>query len=75
MDVDIKKFREVPAQRKVEVTMTGEARQFEAGGQSITFVPLNIKRRHYSKVLVPPSEPYETGLNHVKTGQNRFTAR
>ena len=54
MDMDVKKFREVPAQRKVEITMTGEARQFEAGGRSVTFVPLSIKRRHYSKVLVPP---------------------
>ena len=54
MDMDVKKFREVPAQRKVEITMTGEARQFETAGRSITFVPLSIKRRHYSKVLVPP---------------------
>jgi hypothetical protein len=42
------------AQRKVEITITGEARQFETGGQSVTFVPLTIKRRCYSKVLVPP---------------------
>jgi hypothetical protein len=54
MGMDAKNFREVPAQRKVEITMTGEARQFEAGGRSVTFVPLSIKRRHYSKVLVPP---------------------
>ncbi len=42
------------AQHKVEITVTGEARQFEAGGQSVTFVPMTIKRRSYSKVLVPP---------------------
>jgi len=41
-------------QRKVEITVTGEARQFEVAGQSVTFVPLAIKRRSYSKVLVPP---------------------
>lgn len=46
--------RQVPAQRKVEITPSGNARQFEAGGRSITFVPLSIKRRSYSKVLVPP---------------------
>jgi hypothetical protein len=39
-------------QRKVEITVTGEARQFEVGGQSVTFVPLAIKRRSYSKELV-----------------------
>lgn len=42
------------AQHKVEITVTGEARQFETGGQSVTFVPMTIKRRSYSKVLVPP---------------------
>ena len=52
MGTDARNFRE--AQRKVEITMTGEARQFDAGGRSVTFVPLSIKRRSYSKVLVPP---------------------
>ncbi len=52
MGTDTRDFRE--AQRKVEITMTGEARQFDAGGRSVTFVPLSIKRRSYSKVLVPP---------------------
>ena len=46
--------REVPAQRKVEITPSGTTRQFEVDGRSVTFVPLTIKRRHYSKVLVPP---------------------
>jgi hypothetical protein len=46
--------REISAQKKVEITLAGDARQFEAGGRSVTFVPLSIKRRRYSKVLVPP---------------------
>ncbi len=46
--------RNVPAQRKVEITPSGNAHQFEVDGRSVTFVPLAIKRRHYSKVLVPP---------------------
>jgi hypothetical protein len=54
MNASKKTPRNVPAQRKVEITPTGTARQFEAGGRSVTFVPLAIKRRHYSKMLVPP---------------------
>lgn|SRR5487761_2104625 len=54
MNTSKKTARNVPAQRKVEITPSGTARQFEAGGRSVTFVPLAIKRRHYSKVLVPP---------------------
>ncbi len=46
--------------RRVEVTPTGIPRQFESGGRSVTFVPLAIKRRHFSKVLVPPP-----GMNHA----------
>lgn len=46
--------REISAQKKVEITVSGDARRFEAGGRSVTFVPLSIKRRRYSKVLVPP---------------------
>jgi hypothetical protein len=46
--------RNVPAQRKVEIMPSGNARQFEVDGRSVTFVPLAIRRRHYSKVLVPP---------------------
>ncbi len=46
--------REISAQKKVEIKLVGEARQFETGGRSVTFVPLSIKRRRYSKVLVPP---------------------
>jgi len=30
-------------------------RQFELAGQSVTFVPLAIKRRHNSKLIVPPA--------------------
>ena len=55
MNASRKIGRDVPAQRKVEITSSGTARQFEAGGRSVTFVPLAIKRRHYSKVLVPPA--------------------
>ena len=51
-----KNGREISAQKqkKVEITLAGDARHFEAGGRSVTFVPLIIKRRRYSKVLVPP---------------------
>nr|WP_311528653.1 hypothetical protein [uncultured Ralstonia sp.] len=46
--------RKVPAQRKVEITIAGEPRQFDAGGRAVTYVPLVIKRRQHSKMLVPP---------------------
>lgn len=46
--------RELPALRRVEITPTGTPRQYEMGGHSVTFVPLTIKRRSSSKVLVPP---------------------
>jgi hypothetical protein len=35
------------------VTSTGQLRQFETMGRSVTFVPLVIKRRHRSKLIVP----------------------
>lgn len=54
MNMSKKSSREIPAQRKVEITPSGTARQFEMGGRSVTFVPLAIKRRSYSKLLVPP---------------------
>lgn len=54
MNMSKKTSREIPAQRKVEITQSGTARQFEMGGRSVTFVPLAIKRRSYSKLLVPP---------------------
>ncbi len=54
METDTGNFHAVVARRKVEIMMAGDARQFEAGGRSVTFVPLSIKRRSYSKVLVPP---------------------
>lgn len=54
MNMSKKTSREIPAQRKVEITPSGTARQFEMGGRSVTFVPLAIKRRSYSKLLVPP---------------------
>jgi hypothetical protein len=54
MGPTIKPTRETPAARRVEVTPSGKARQFEVGGRSVTFVPLAIKRRHSSKLIVPP---------------------
>ena len=49
-----KPTRETPAARRVVVTASGKPRQFEMGGRSVTFVPLAIKRRHSSKLIVPP---------------------
>ena len=43
-----------PAIRRVTIMPSGSPRQYEVGGQSVTFVPLTIKRRKSSKVLVPP---------------------
>lgn len=37
------------------VTPTGQPRQFETMGRSVTFVPLVIKRRHGSRLIVPPA--------------------
>lgn len=54
--------KDMPAKRRVEITPTGRPRQFETGGRSVTFVPLAIKRRHCSKVIVPP-----TGVTVVNT--------
>jgi hypothetical protein len=48
-----KPTRETPAARRVVVTPSGRPRQFEMGGRSVTFVPLAIKRRHSSKLIVP----------------------
>lgn len=47
--------REVPALKRMEITPSGIPRQFDAGGRSVTFVPMTIKRRHASKVLIPPA--------------------
>lgn len=49
-----KPTRETPAARRVVVTASGKPRQFEMGGRSVTFVPLAIKRRHSSMLIVPP---------------------
>ena len=46
---------ESPAKRRVVVTPSGKPRQFESGGRSVTFVPLAIKRRQSSKVILPPA--------------------
>ena len=37
------------------VAPNGQPRQFETMGRSVTFVPLVIKRRHRSKLIVPPA--------------------
>lgn len=50
-----KPTRETPAARRVVVTPSGKPRDFELGGRSVTFVPLAIKRRHSSKLIVPPA--------------------
>ena len=49
-----KPTRETPASRRVEITPSGTPRQFEVGGRPVTFVPLAIKRRRSSKLIVPP---------------------
>ena len=36
-------------------TPTGQPRQFETMGRSVTFVPMLIKRRHRSRLIVPPA--------------------
>jgi hypothetical protein len=55
MSTPEKPTRETPAARRVVVTPTGKPRNFELGGRSVTFVPLAIKRRHSSKLIVPPA--------------------
>ena len=45
------------------VTPTGQPRQFETMGRSVTFVPFVIKRRHRSRLIVPP-----VGASAVKAG-------
>lgn len=47
-------YVEKPAARSVVITSSGKSRQFESGGRSVTFVPLSIKRRHRTKLIVPP---------------------
>ena len=37
-----------------EVSSTGSAQQYEQGGQMVTFVPLQVKRRQTRCLLVPP---------------------
>lgn len=46
---------EWPALRKVDITPSGSPRQYEMGGQSVTFVPLTIKRRASTRLLIPPA--------------------
>ena len=57
-----KPTRETPASRRVEVTPSGTPRQFETGGRLVTFVPLVIKRRRSSELIVPP-----VGASDAKT--------
>ena len=46
--------RDTRAGRHVVITISGKPRRFEVAGRSVTFVPLAIKRRHSSKLIVPP---------------------
>ena len=62
MAVINKPTRETPASRRVEITPSGTPRQFEVGGRPVTFVPLAIKRRRSSKLIVPPA-----GADSVKS--------
>ncbi len=55
MSTHEKPTRETAAARRVVVTPSGKPRDFELGGRSVTFVPLAIKRRHSSKLIVPPA--------------------
>jgi hypothetical protein len=55
MNGTVKLKRDVPALKRMEITPNGMPKQFNSGGQSVTFVPLTIKRRHASKVLIPPA--------------------
>lgn len=55
MGAEKKPSRETPAKRNVVITPAGKLRQFETGGRSVTFVPLTIKRRHRTKLIVPPA--------------------
>ena len=54
MGAEKKPPRETPAKRNVVITPAGKSRQFETGGRSVTFVPLTIRRRHRTKLIVPP---------------------
>lgn len=47
-----KRERAIPG--GIEIKESGTPRQYEINGQAATFVPLSIKRRHISKVLIPP---------------------
>lgn len=62
MDATDNSTRNTSASRRVVVTPSGKPRQFEMAGRSVTFVPLSIKRRHSSKLIVPPA-----GGTFVKT--------
>jgi hypothetical protein len=55
MDATDNSTRGTSALRRVVVTPSGKPRQFEMAGRSVTFVPLSIKRRHSSKLIVPPA--------------------
>lgn len=55
MNAKVKPAHELPATGRVEITPSGNPRKFELDGQSVTFVPLKIKRRHISKLIVPPA--------------------
>ena len=40
---------------KMLIEENGEKREYVNAGRVVTFVPLTIKKKHTSKVLVPPA--------------------
>jgi hypothetical protein len=57
--MDMTRNKERPSKKAVEITAAGNTRQFDIAGCPVTFMPLAIKRRHFSKVLIAPTETTE----------------
>ena len=43
-----------PQRCKIEISVSGPAREYQSHGSAVTFVPLTIKRRHTRKLLIAP---------------------
>lgn len=56
--------RETPAKRNVIVTPSGRPRQFEMGGRSVTFVPLEIRPSAQNQIDRAASR-HKFSENHV----------
>lgn len=58
---------------KLLIEENGEKREYTNAGRAVTFIPLTIKKKHTSKVLVPPGvarrEPSKTSVDYsmIKT--------